>query len=197
MKHKKTITDIFKRPALEAAPLLIGCILERRIDNSLIRLRIVETEAYHQDDPASHTYNGQTVRTKPMFMKGGHLYVYFTYGMHHCLNIVTGPKGVGEAVLIRAAEPLQSIELIRKYRNKGKDDLITLTNGPGKLAQALGINSTDLSGKTISPATIDIKLPSQPVNMSDIKVSSRIGISKAKDSQWRFYLANNNFVSKF
>jgi DNA-3-methyladenine glycosylase len=171
-------------------------VLEKHTDRGLIRLKIVETEAYHQDDPASHTYNGQTLRTAPMFEAGGRLYVYFTYGMHYCLNIVTGRKGVGEAVLIRAAEPLEGLELIRSNRGRGSDELTSLTNGPGKLAQALGINSTNLSGKLIGPTTIDLQPADSPVNPKKIIVTSRVGITKAMDNPWRFYLAGNKFVSK-
>lgn len=196
MKPSRSVADIVALPALEAAPLLIGCVLKRNTNQGTISIKIVETEAYHQDDPASHTFRGKTLRTAPMFERGGHLYVYFTYGMHYCLNIVTGNNGIGEAVLIRAGEPLEGLDLIRNNRNKSDNDLISLTNGPGKLAQALGINNTKLSGKFIGPSTIDLLPARSLVNHKDIAVRPRVGISKAIDNPWRFYLANNLFVSR-
>lgn len=194
MKTEPNIKAIITQPALEAAPLLLGCVLERRTAAGVIKVKIVETEAYHQDDPASHTYRGRTVRTAPMFEAGGHLYVYFTYGMHYCLNIVTGRKGIGEAVLIRAAEPLEGLEIMK--RNRKLDDIRNLTNGPGKLAQALGIASTNLSGKTVGPDTINLLGPEEMISQDQIIVSPRIGITKATEQPWRFYLSGSNFISK-
>ncbi|HET9722139.1 MAG TPA: DNA-3-methyladenine glycosylase, partial [Candidatus Saccharimonadales bacterium] len=97
------IDAILNLSSLQAAPRLLGWTLCRQTPGGLIKVKIVETEAYHQEDPASHSYRGRTARTWPMFESGGHIYVYFTYGMHYALNLVTGQKGVGEGVLIRAA----------------------------------------------------------------------------------------------
>ena len=130
--------------------MLLGWILVRQTQAGTIKLRVVETEAYHQDDPASHSFRGQTARTAPMFEAGGRLYVYFTYGMHYCLNIVTGARGRGEAVLIRAGEPLQGLEIMQEnrfgnvtgstyHKNVKGPSFHNLANGPGKLTQALGI----------------------------------------------------------
>jgi DNA-3-methyladenine glycosylase len=187
------IVQIVGRPALEAAPLLLGCTLARQTPAGVIKLKIVETEAYHQDDPASHSFRGLTPRTAPMFQAGGRLYVYFTYGMHYCLNIVTGPVGRGEAVLIRAGEPLEGLELMKA--NRGTDDTKNLANGPGKLAQALGIFDTSLSGKILNKSSIWLE-PAEQVDRQAITTAPRVGIKKAADQPWRFYIKNNPFVSK-
>jgi DNA-3-methyladenine glycosylase len=175
-----TIPDIVGLPSTQAAPLLLGCVLSRHTPEALLSLKIVETEAYHQDDPASHSFAGLTKRTAPMFEEGGHIYVYFTYGMHYCVNIVVGKKGTGEAVLLRAGEPLQGIDIMKKHR--GMENIHQLTNGPAKLTQALGIISTELSGRKLGPNTLQLSLP--------------IGIKKAVENPWRFYIKDNPFVSK-
>jgi DNA-3-methyladenine glycosylase len=141
------IPEILNLPAIDAAPRLLGCEITRLTPEGEVRLKIVETEAYHQDEPASHTFRGRTKRTAPMFEAGGYLYVYFTYGMHYCLNIVTGQEGIGEAVLLRAAEPMAGIEVMKSYRKT--DNLLNIASGPGKLAQALGIADIKLSGQKL------------------------------------------------
>lgn len=190
---KPDIAQIVRLPSLQAAPLLLGKYLVRETPRGRVKLKIVETEAYRQDDPASHSFRGRTARTEPMFRPGGRLYVYFTYGMHYCLNIVTGSEGVGEAVLLRAAEPLEGFNIMKAYR--GIDDINNLTNGPGKLAQALGITDTFLSSKILNKSSIYLK-QGMPVHISDIISSPRIGISKATANPWRFYIKDNPYVSK-
>jgi DNA-3-methyladenine glycosylase len=194
LKLDNYLTSILAQPAIEAAPQLLGCILQRKINGQTISLKIVETEAYHQDDPASHTYRGLTKRTAPMFEAGGRLYIYFTYGMHYCVNIVTGSKGTGEAVLIRAAEPVSGIATMKALRDQ--NDLRKLANGPGKLAQALGITDTKLSGERLSPYTINLLKTAAQIEQSSIISRPRIGISRAKDLPYRFYISGNEFVSK-
>jgi DNA-3-methyladenine glycosylase len=189
-----TINELLKLPAVEVAPLLLGCTLSRKTPEGLLRIKIVETEAYHQDDPASHSFVGLTKRTAPMFESGGHIYVYFTYGIHYCVNIVVGLKGRGEAVLLRAGQPLAGIEFMKKHR--GVDDIRQLTNGPAKLGQALGIISTDLSGKKMGPKTLQLEWSNEKVNRENIVTSKRIGIKKATEQPWRFYIKNNPYVSK-
>jgi len=191
----KHLESILQKPAVDAAPLLLGWILVRQAPQGAIKLRIVETEAYHQDDPASHSFRSMTKRTAPMFGAGGRLYVYFTYGMHHCLNLVVGAKGVGEAVLLRAAEPLEGIVIMQKNRG-GIRDINNLANGPGKLTQALGIRDTSLSGKLLNKSSIYLEPPTWPVKAKDIIASPRIGIREAADMPWRFYLKDNPFVTK-
>src|SRR5579884_3364094 len=129
--------DFLSQSAVEVAPRLLGCQLVRQIDGQRLVGRIVETEAYDQSDAASHSYKGRTPRTEVMFGPSGHLYVYFTYGMHYCCNIVVGDEGYGAAVLIRAVEPLKGIIFIEDRRGKSG---IEATNGPAKVCQALGID---------------------------------------------------------
>lgn len=180
---------------------MLGWEIVRQASDGEIRLKIVETEAYHQDDPASHSFHGLTPRTKPMFEVAGTIYVYFTYGVHHCLNFVTGPKGVGEGVLIRAGEPVSGIDIMWRNRHfvrgrtshKGVEEL---ANGPGKLAQALGIKDTKLSGKILNKSSIFLEPPRLQINPSDIAISPRVGIRLAAEQPWRFYIKNSPFVSK-
>jgi DNA-3-methyladenine glycosylase len=185
---------ILQLDSLKAAPLLLGWSMSRRTPQGLIKVKIVETEAYHQEDPASHSFRGITPRTAPMFEAGGRLYVYFSYGMHYAINIVVGQKGVGEAVLIRAAEPLEGIGIMQE--NRRITDTKNLTNGPGKLAQALGVTDTKLSGKILNKSSILLQPPVEPVKIESIIIRPRIGITKAADQPWRFYIKNNPFVSK-
>jgi len=179
-------------PVVDAARRLLGCVLERDIDGHTVRVRIVETEAYDQTDAASHSYNGRTPRTDVMFGSAGHLYVYFTYGMHYCCNIVVGEAGYGAAVLVRAVEPLSGVEGLEKRRGRKRG--VELTNGPAKLCQALGIDKK-MNGHDLAKAPL--KLVFQPeLAEKDIIATPRIGISQAKDAPWRFYIAGNSYVSR-
>lgn len=188
------LAKILSQDSLVAAPLLLGWQLVRNLPAGQVSLRIVETEAYHQNDPASHSFRGRTARTWPMFEAGGHLYVYFTYGMHHALNLVTGPAGVGEGVLIRAAEPISGIEIMMK--NRRTENLRNIASGPGKLAQALGLINTKLSGQKIGKATIWLEPPAEKLKAENIIIGPRIGVSRAAEAEARFYIKNNPFVSK-
>lgn len=179
-------------PAEAVAPRLLGCELVRELDGALLRGRIVETEAYAQDDAASHSYRGQTERTRVMFGPPGRLYVYFTYGMHYCCNIVTGPPGYGSAVLVRAVEPLEG-EGVMSANRHGVEGT-GLTNGPAKLCQALGINKS-LNGHDLAAAPL--KLIIRPaLEQAAIIQTTRIGISRAQDAPWRFYIKGNAYVSQ-
>ncbi len=181
------------RPAWEVAPLLLGCLLKRTLNGQELIGKIVETEAYDQSDAASHSYNGrQTPRTEIMFGPPGHAYVYFTYGMHYCMNVVTGQKGNGSAVLIRAIEPLNGQEHMQQLRGKSREH--ELTNGPAKLCQALSIDKS-LNGHDMRHSPLEIVL-TPPLRSNLITQTGRIGISQAKDTPWRFYITGNEFVSK-
>lgn len=178
-------------PAETAARRLLGCELVREIDGSQIRVKIVETEAYDQADEASHTFKGRTKRNDAMFQSAGHMYVYFTYGMHHCCNIVCGQEGVGSGVLIRAVEPIDGLEIIETRRDMSG---VNVTNGPGKICQALDIDLR-FSGHDLSQPPIHlIKQPLLPDDQ--IVTGPRIGISKAVHELRRFYVKDNPYVSK-
>lgn len=178
---------------VEAAQRLLGCLLELQTESGeRVLLKIVETEAYHQTDAASHSYKGRTPRTDVMFGPAGHLYVYFTYGMHYCMNIVTGPAGEGSAVLIRAAEPLEGLAVLRDNR-PGLPDA-QLTNGPAKLCKALGITK-EYNGHALWLSPLKLS-KGAAVDRRNIVQTTRIGISQARDKLWRFYIRENNFVSK-
>ncbi len=181
--------DELKVSAVDAASRLLGCILEREIDGQTVRVMIVETEAYDETDAASHSFNGRTVRTDVMFGPAGRLYVYFTYGMHYCCNIVTGGDGEGSAVLIRAVEPLIGEEILARRRGKTG---VEVTNGPAKLCQALGI-AKDMNGHDLRESPLKLLL--QPPIKHTITQTTRVGISKAKDKPWRFYISDNQYVS--
>lgn len=178
--------------AVEVAKELLGCHIVREVDGQELICKIVETEAYHQSDAASHSYQGQTPRTEVMFGPPGHSYVYFTYGMHHCMNVVTGPEGEGSAVLIRAVEPVKGIEQMRQNRPDKPDH--DLTNGPAKLCYALNINKS-LNKHDLSKKPLQLRA-GEKIDPKNIVTATRIGISESKEKPWRFYIKDNPFVSK-
>ena len=211
--------DFLENPSDVAAPLLLGCTLTRIItlngEKHKLVARIVETEAYDQDDPASHAFGGPSERNAAMFGPAGHLYVYVSYGMHHCCNVVCGPEGFGSGCLVRAVEPLEGVEVMRKLREAGRAGkahtghagkeqaerarkhplkLRDLTNGPGKVCAALGIDK-ELYGHdlTVEPLVLDFAplLPGEIIGSSP-----RVGISKNIDAPKRFFIEGNVFVSR-
>jgi len=188
---KKPDFGFLNAPASDVAPRLLGCELARKIDGQTVRVRIVETEAYDQTDAASHSYKGRTQRTDVMFGPAGHLYVYFTYGMHYCCNVVVGEEGYGAAVLIRAVEPIEGTHVIEERRGRSG---IEATNGPAKLCQALGINKA-LNGHDLHAGELQL-VPRPPLSQDEITQTTRVGISQGKDVPWRFYITDNPYVSK-
>lgn len=182
------LTDTAER----VAPRLLGCYLVRELDGQRLVGRIVETEAYSQTDAASHSYRGQTPRTDVMFGPAGHLYVYFTYGMHYCCNVVTGQAGHGAAVLIRALEPLEGVEAMSQHRHTRPEH--ELTNGPAKLCQALQINKR-LNGHDLRQPPLQL-IAQAPLPQTQIMQTTRIGINRAQDVPWRFYIKDNPYVSR-
>lgn len=211
--------DFLENPSDVAAPLLLGCTLTRIItlngEKHKLVARIVETEAYDQDDPASHAFGGPSERNAAMFGPAGHLYVYVSYGMHHCCNVVCGPEGFGSGCLVRAVEPLEGVEVMRKLREAGRAGkahtghagkeqaerarkhplkLRDLTNGPGKVCAALDIDKELYGhGLTVEPLVLDFAplLPGEIIGSSP-----RVGISKNIDAQKRFFIEGNEFVSR-
>lgn len=222
--------DFLENPSDVAAPLLLGCTLTRTLtlngEKRKLVARIVETEAYDQDDPASHAFGGPSDRNAAMFGPAGHLYVYVSYGMHHCCNVVCGPEGFGSGCLVRAVEPLEGVEVMRELRETGRvgkaqaanaglghEEALTgheaeqagrvrkhplklrdLTNGPGKVCAALGIDK-DLYGHdlTVEPLVLDFAplLPGETIGRSP-----RVGISKNADAPKRYFIEGNAFVSR-
>lgn len=182
-----------ERPAYEVAPRLLGCKLVRMVDGVRLAGAIVETEAYDQTDEASHSHKGKTPRTEIMFGRAGYLYVYFTYGMHYCCNVVTGRPEDGSAVLIRALMPEDGVAAMSAAR--GGLSGAALTNGPAKLCQAFGIGKSDNGTDLLYGASLSLEL-APAVQPDDIVISERIGISRAKDVPWRFHIKDNPFVSR-
>jgi DNA-3-methyladenine glycosylase len=192
MRRRKLARSFYARPALEVAPDLIGALLRRRIRGRTVSGRIVEVEAYLAGrDPASHAYRGRTARNAAMFGPPGRAYVYFTYGNHFCVNVVTGKEGEAEAVLIRALEPVEGIGTMR--RRRGRNDLRALTSGPGRLTQALGIGRAQ-NGADFTGGELWIEAHAKP---SEVRIgrSRRIGIRRAVRLPYRFFEIGSPFVS--
>lgn len=178
---------------LEIAKRLLGSYLVHDSSKGRTVGRIVETEAYLCDDPACHASRGETKRNRMMFEEAGHAYIYFIYGMYHCINVVTAKKGVGEAVLIRALEPIEGLELMQDRRPKVKN-VHELCNGPGKLMLAMGIPAT-LNGHHLTKPPLTL-LEGERVKPRDIVATTRIGISQGGHLPYRFYLKESKFISK-
>jgi len=184
--------SFFERYTPDVARDLLGKLIVRRIDGVSLVGRIVETEAYRGfRDPASHAFKGKTSRNSVMFSRGGLAYVYFIYGSSFCLNATSEQEGKPGAVLIRALEPLSGIEEMMK--NRGVEDAQELTNGPGKLTRALMIDSTLNGEDLVTSKRLYILNQQTPLSVG---TSARIGVSKAKERHWRFYVQGNSFVSK-
>ncbi|MDR0503215.1 MAG: DNA-3-methyladenine glycosylase [Treponema sp.] len=177
----------FRQPTVELAKSLLG----KYLTFGKLKGIIVETEAYlYHDDPGCHAGCGLTERNAPMFGPAGRTYVYLIYGMYHCLNIVSGKEGEGEAVLIRALEPVQGIELMQKRRKTKKIE--NLCNGPGKLTQAFGITRRHNNLSLIDGPVHILNNRAKP----EIVSAARIGLSAGKELELRFYIKGNKFVSR-
>ena len=186
----------FSGTTVEVAQALLGTCLVHDSSDGIVAGRIVETEAYLcQDDAACHAARGKTARNAVMFGPPGYAYVYFVYGMHYCFNVVTAKEGIGEAVLIRALEPLEGLPIMEQRRKTTV--LKNLCNGPGKLVQALGItrehNGFALTKKPLTLHPRDSFGGSEAI---EIEVSKRIGITVAADLPLRFSVKGNPFVSR-
>jgi DNA-3-methyladenine glycosylase len=186
--------SFYARSALRVAPDLLGQILVCQLPGAMrLAARIVEAEAYLPGDPASHAFIGMTRRNAVMFGPPGRLYVYFTYGHHWMMNVVTGKEGEGTAVLLRAAEPLEGLELMAAHR--GRDDPLALCSGPGKLANAYGVTGEQNGEDLVRGGAVWIER-GKPVSRRRIARGPRVGVSVGYDKRWRFWEATNPFVSK-
>ena len=185
----------YTRDTLKVAKAILGKVLVRRTPLGILTGKIVETEAYRgTDDPASHSFRGKTGRNKVMFGKPGITYVYFTYGNHHCLNIVTERTDIPAAVLIRSIEPLKGIETMK--RNRSVEKIIDVASGPGKLTKAFQITREDNNiDVTDSSSNISIHTPAEEKSVQIVQ-TTRIGIRLAQEFPWRFYIKENPHVSK-
>ena len=183
--------SFYARAAEQVAPDLLGQVLVRIFpDGSRASVRIVEVEAYGPDDPASHAFRGETTRNAVMFGPPGHLYVYFTYGIHHCMNIVTGGTAEGSAVLLRAAEPLEGEE--EMVVRRGREGPLDLCSGPGRLAQALAVDRRDDGIDLVSGDDMWLETAAR---VERVAVGNRVGVHETS-RLWRYWLDGNPFVSR-
>lgn len=189
MKGPPLGTAFYDRPVVEVAQDLVGCVVHHGETSGVI----VETEAYHDSEPACHAYIGLTPRTEVLFGPPGRAYVYRSYGIHALLNAVCEAPGVGAAVLIRALQPVEGVDLMRLRRNGVTDG--ELCSGPGKLTQALGVELGEHGTSLVDgPVTITAREPA----FADVRLVAgpRVGITKAVDLPWRFSVAGSRFVSR-
>jgi DNA-3-methyladenine glycosylase len=191
--------EFYERPVLEVARELIGCTIRHGPTSGMI----VETEAYHDSEPASHAFVGLTARTSTLFGEPGRAYVYRSYGIHALLNAVCEPEGVGAAVLIRALAPRSGLELMRARRIAGAGGRRPagrtpgeheLCSGPGKLAQALGVE-LELNGSSLVTGPLRVHGRTRKWGRAEILAGPRIGITKAVELPWRFWAAGDPNVS--
>jgi DNA-3-methyladenine glycosylase len=199
----------FDRPAVEVAPDVLGCVLVHDSPEGLVAAAVVETEAYAgQADPASHAFRGRTPRNAVMFGPPGHAYVYFSYGMHFCVNLVCGPPGEASAVLLRAARVIDGAALAAARRTarrspgragpKGPPAERELARGPGRLCQALGIGRSLDGADVCDPASpLRICRPALAVPAAGISRGPRVGVSRAAEVEWRFWLTGEPCVSAY
>ena len=215
------VATVFPVEALLGAPPraareLLGAVLVHRTQEGTTSGIIVETEAYCETDPASHTFRGRTPRNRIMFERAGHAYVYFTYGIHWCVNVVTGPAGRGEAALIRALQPLTGLALMARRRGVElpgdgttrllrratqeptlQKTLVSLCSGPARLTQAMGLGQ-DVYGTDLLTTRGAFRLRAREIAPSDrdVVASPRIGIRQATRKRWRFHIAGSPYVSR-
>ena len=189
--------DWLARPALVVAPRLIGAVLAADVGGVRVAVRLTEVEAYEgRDDPASHAFRGPTLRTAVMFGPPGHLYCYFTYGMHWCANIVCGADGVASAVLLRAGEVIDGVDAARARRPAARRDA-ELARGPARLATCLGLDAA-ANGVDLCDPVSPVRLEAVPARRhARVAVGPRVGISVAADREWRFWLDGAPTVSAY
>lgn len=189
------LADALAGPVLEVAPSLLGAVLRHETSEGAVAVRLTEVEAYAgEQDPGSHAYRGPTQRNEVMFGPAGHLYVYFTYGMHYCCNVVVGEPGHASAVLLRAGEVVEGAELARTRRRNGPDR--DLARGPARLCQALGIDLT-CNGVYLGEGALTLTLPATVHTLEEVLTGPRVGLRHAADHPWRFWLRDEPTVSVY
>ncbi|WP_426246229.1 DNA-3-methyladenine glycosylase [Nocardioides sp. LHG3406-4] len=190
MPASADLRSLLAGPVLEVAPLLLGAVVR----HGEVAVRLTEVEAYAgSEDPGSHAFRGRTDRTAVMFGPPAHLYVYFTYGMHYCANVVCGPEGSASAVLMRAGEVVDGLEPARARRGNSSDR--DLARGPARLCQALGVDLAQLGSDLV---TGDVRLElAAPPDPGAVRTGPRVGLRGAPDRPWRFWLANDPTVSAY
>ena len=202
--------EFFDRPSQEVAPDLLGCVLEHETAEGLVAVELTEVEAYAgETDPASHSYRGRTGRNGVMFGPPGYAYVYFTYGMHFCVNVVCMPAGIPRAVLLRAGRVTAGEDLARRRRARWRSEASQgsvlpardLARGPARLCQALAIDRTQ-NGLDVCSADGEVRLrPADPGPRAngaiEVAVGPRVGVSAAADVPWRFWIAGDPTVSAY
>jgi DNA-3-methyladenine glycosylase len=185
--------EFFARSSLDVAPELLGC----SIANGEVVVRLSEVEAYDgADDPGSHAFTGLTPRNEVMFGPPGHLYVYFTYGMHWCANLVCGPAGRAGAVLLRAGEVVAGVDTARRRRPAARSDR-DLARGPARLTSALGLSRSDNGADVCAPDALLRALAGPGTDPGRIKRGPRVGLAQAADRPWRFWLDGDPSVSAY
>ena len=198
------VASLLRCDSLEAAPALLGAVIAVSDSHGRVAIRLTEVEAYRgEKDPGSHAFRGRTARNTSMFEAGGRIYVYFTYGMHHCLNIVTGPEGVSRAVLLRGGEVVEGIEQARARRPAARTDR-DLARGPARLCAALGLDRSDdgaLLGGPGSRISLTLPEPQRALDAGRIRRGPRTGVAGPGGDgdafPWRFWLDGEPTVSTY
>lgn len=191
------LAELLQQPVLQVAEQLLGCVITSRFDDQTVSIRLTEVEAYDGDrDPGSHAYRGQTPRNSSMFLSGGHLYVYRSYGIHWCANVVCGPAGKAGGLLMRAGEVVSGIEVARKRRQATgvlRSDR-DLARGPGRLGAALGMSDAVNGTWLLDGGVVSLHAPTQPVGL--VGISTRTGVAgTGAPLPYRYYLADDPTVS--
>jgi DNA-3-methyladenine glycosylase len=196
----------FERPATEVAPQVLGCVLEHNSPEGMVAAEIVEVEAYMGSaDPASHAFRGRTARNEVMFGEPGHAYVYFTYGMHFCVNLVCQPAGVASAVLVRAGRVVTGVEIAAARRSSpvasnGVKRAEQLASGPGRLCQALDIARPQNGADVCDPGgELRVCAPAGFAGLAAdrIEAGPRVGVRTGAEVPWRYWIAGNRSVSSY
>jgi DNA-3-methyladenine glycosylase len=190
--------SFFDRPVLEVAPDLLGATVEHRTPAGLVAVRLTEVEAYDgANDPGSHAFRGQTRRNSVMFGPPGRVYVYFTYGMHWCMNLVCGPPGRASAVLLRAGEVVAGRELAQSRRTTSRSPR-DLASGPARLTVALGVDREHDGTDATSPTSVLVARPGEPVDPAAVRTGPRVGVAgDGAGHEWRFWLDGDRTVSAY